>query len=340
MKNLNSSSQDPHTTLRDIIFGYRLTQLIYVMAELRIADLLKDGPKTSDELAAATRTHPASLFRVLRALASVGIFERVDTQTFALNPLAEPLTSDSSNSLRPSAMLTGTQLYPAWGNILHTVKTGETAFDALFGTNDWDYRANNPAAGAIFNAAMSVTGNWQLDQIAAQVDWSQFGTIVDVGGGQGTLLVSILKRAPHARGILFDMAGPVAAAGNVFEQAGLAARTERIAGSFLQSVPSGGDAYILSRILHDWHDQAAALILRNCRRAIEPGKHLFLFERLLDATHPSPDVTFTDLNMMVMNGGRERTANEFGELLTASGFALDRVIATSMPAQILVGVAV
>jgi ubiquinone/menaquinone biosynthesis C-methylase UbiE len=196
---------------------------------------------------------------------------------------------------------------------------------------------------------MSKTANWKMEQLAGLADWSASGTIVDVGGGRGSLLAALLAATPGARGILYDLPGPIEQAERVMAEQGVADRCELVAGNFLERVPAGGDAYVLSRILHDWDDEEAKQILGNIRRAMKPSGSLFIIERVMDAAHPdaphpdavhlSAEAVMTDLNMMVMNGGRERTEKEFGVLLDATGFRLERMIETPYPASILVAVA-
>jgi hypothetical protein len=328
------------TALRQLLDGYRISQLLFVAAELGIADLLKEGAKPYDELAQATHTHPRALFRVLRGLASVGVFAQVDGERFENNEMSALLVSDAPNSLRPAARMVGHEFYAAWGNVMHTVRTGETAFDALFGQSDWDYRSQNVEEGQLFNALMSTASAMRMDRVAASLNWGQFGTIVDVGGGQGTMIATILTAHPNVKGIVYDLEGPASAARARLAEAGLSERAFAVAGSFMDSVPAGGDAYILSRILHDWQDEPATRILQNCRRAMATGATLVVVERMLDALAPAPDAAMGDLMMMVMNGGRERTADEFRRLLEATGFQLTQVIPTQMPFQVIQAVAV
>lgn len=330
----------PQQLFRQLLDGYRISQLLYVVAELGIADLLKDGGKTYGELAQATNVNPQTLFRALRGLASIGVFTRVDEERFGNNELSEPLRSDVPNSLRVAARMVGHEFYPAWGNVMHTVRTGETAFDALFGQSDWDYRSQNAEEGQLFNALMSTSSAMRMDMVAASLDWGQFGTIVDVGGGQGTMVATILQDHPTVKGIVYDLQGPASAARTRLAEAGLSERAYAVAGSFMDGVPTGGDAYILSRILHDWQDKEAIQILQNCRAAMHTDATLVIVERVLDAVAPTSEGAFGDLHMMVMNGGRERTRGEFEQLLAATGIRLVEVIATEMPFQVIRAVAV
>ena len=334
-----SSSQTPPATLRQLIDGYRISQMICVAAELGIADVLAAGPRHYAEIARATHTDAPTLFRLLRALASVDVFARVDGDCFALTPLAEQLRTGVAGSLRPWAVLTG-RLYDTWAHLGHSVATGETAFDHLHGMSVWDYRSRNPQEGRVFHDAMTANTTLVASAVVNAYDFSRFGTLVDVGGGEGALIQAVLTANPNLRGILFDVPAAVHEAAASFADAGLADRCQLLAGSFFESVPAGGDGYILSRILHDWHDDQAIHILQTIRRAMTGGGRLLIVERVVDAEKPSVDATHTDIHMLVMTGGRERTVAEFQTLLAASDFELVRAIATGSPVQIVEAVPV
>lgn len=322
-------------SLRELITGYRVTQLIYVAAELGIADLLKDGPKHYEELARDSGAHALSLFRILRALASVGVFAQVESERFGLNEMAQLLQSDVPNSLRALALISGSQSYAGWGNLLHSVRTGETAFDALYGKSVWEYRAENVRAGQVFDAAMSSAGFFRAEPIVDAYNWAQFGTIIDVGGGKGTVLAAILAKNPELRGVLYDLPGPVQGSHSFLAQAGVLERCETVTGSFLDAVPGGGDAFILSRILHDWHDQQVAQILQNCRNAMQGGQPLLIVERVLEDENGSPEAMIADIQMMVMTGGRERTEAEFRRMLEIARFQLTQVMLRGAPFSLI-----
>jgi hypothetical protein len=330
---MTSLQMTPQATLRHLIDGYRVSKMICVAAELGIADLLADGPKHYAEIAKATRTDAHTLFRLLRALASAGVFAYVDGDLFALTPLAECLQSGVAGSLQPWAVLSS-RLYATWAHLDHSIATGDTAFDHVHGMSVWEYRANNPEEGRVFHDAMAANTTLVARSVADAYNFSQFGTLVDVGGGTGALIQAILAANPKLHGILFDVPAAVREAAASFARAGLTDRCQLLEGSFFESVPASGDAYILSRILHDWQDEQAIEILKTTRGAMTGGT-LLIVERVLDAQNPSIDATYADIHMLVMTGGRERTVAEFQTLLAASNFELVRVIPTGSPMHII-----
>jgi hypothetical protein len=330
----------PQATLRQLIEGYRATQLIFVAAELGIADLLADGPKHYAEIASATRTDAPTLFRLLRALASAGVFASVDGDLFALNPLADCLRTGVAGSLRPWAILNGGRLYTTWAQLDHSVATGDAAFDHLHGMSVWEHRKRNQEEGRIFHDAMAANVTHVARSVVDAYDFSRFGTLVDVGGGTGALIQAVLTANPKPLGIVFDVLAAVREAAASLARAGLTDRCKLVEGNFFESVPAGGDAYILSRILHDWHDEHSIDILNTTRRAMTAGSTLLIIERVLEALNPTAEATHSDIHMLVMTGGRERTATEFQTLLAAANFELARVIPTGSPVYIIEAVAV
>ena len=324
----------PYATLRQLIDGYRMSQMICVAAEFGIADLLADGPKHYAEIAGTTRTDASTLCRFLRALASMGIFARLDGDCFALTPLADCLRTGVPGSVRPWAIHSGRLLYDTWTHLNHSIATGDTAFDHLHGMSVWEYRERNPEEGRLFHDAMAANTTIVSRSVVDAYDFSRFETLVDVGGGKGALIQAILTANPKLRGILFDVKAAIDKAAALFENAGLD-RCRFMAGNFFDSVPEGGNAYMLSRILHDWHDDQADQILKVIRRAMRDASTLLVVERVLHAQNPSIEATHSDLHMLVMVGGRERTAAEFQTLLAASGFELVRVIPTGSPPHIV-----
>ena len=318
------------------ITGFWTSRALYVAAKLGIADLLQSGPKTVAELAEATGTHAASLYRIMRALTSAGIFQRENDDRFALTPLSETLVTGVPGSLRWFIISElGQEHYPAWGNVLHSVKTGEIAFDNFFGMDVWKYFAQNPEDAAVFNDSMSGMTAAANEAITSVYDFSQFGKVIDIGGGHGGLITSILQKNPQTKGVLFDAPVVIEGAGPKLESAGVADRCETVAGDFFQAVPAGGDAYVMKWIIHDWEDEKAIRILKNCREHMQPNNRLIIVDCVVPE-NDEPDFSKTfDLNMMVMTGGKERTAAEFRELLAAAGFKLLRVIPTSVPTCIV-----
>jgi len=319
-----------------IISGFWISRAVYVIGKLGIPDLLQSGPKTAEELATATETHAPSLFRILRALVSVGVLSSAEGDRFAQTPLSETLVTDAPGSLRWFAVSElGQEHYPAWGNLMHSVKTGEIAFDNFFGVDIWKYFQQNPDDAAVFNNSMSNMTAAVNEAITSLFDFSQFGTVVDVGGGHGGLITAILNKNPELKGVLFDAPEVIEGARPKIEAAGLADRVETVAGNFFQAVPEGGDAYIMKWIIHDWDDEKSNTILRNCRSRMKANGRLILVDSVVPQTDEPHFSKFIDLNMLVMTGGKERTEKEFAELLAAAGFRLLRVIPTDLPTSIV-----
>ena len=319
-----------------IISGFWISRGVYVIAKLGIPDLLKSGPKTAEELAEATKMHAPSLFRILRALASVGVLSSANGDRFAQTPLSETLVTDAPGSLRWFAVSElGQEHYPAWGNLMHSVKTGEIAFDNFFGVDIWKYFQQNPEDAAVFNNSMSSMTAATNEAIISLYDFSNFGTVVDVGGGHGGLITSILNRNPKVEGVLFDAPEVIEGARPKLEAAGVSERCETVAGDFFKSVPAGGDAYVMKWIIHDWDDEKSITILRNCRSRMRANGRLILVDCVVPESDEPHFSKFIDLNMLVMTGGKERTAKEFEQLLGAAGFKLLRIIPTELPFSIV-----
>jgi hypothetical protein len=316
----------PSATLARLINGFQVSQAIHVAATLGLADALAHGPATSSELAATTGADPRSLYRLMRALASVGLF-REDDHGFALTSVGQCLRSDAPESLAGWASFVGRpENWQAWGHLQHSVRTGENAFRSIHGMDVWEYRSQRPDESAIFDRAMeSLTSRVQGGLIAAY-DFGRFETVADVGGGNGSLLAAVLTAYPAMRGVLFDHAHVVAKAGPVLANAGVADRCEVVAGDFFDEVPPA-DAYLLKSILHDWEDAEATAILRSCLRAARPEGVVLVVERLIGPPNEGPDAKLSDLNMLVAPGGRERTLDEFGALFAGAGFELVRATA-------------
>ena len=328
----------PSVAMLQMISGFWISRAIYIVAKLGLADHLRDGHKTADELAAVTGTHAPSLYRVLRALASVGVFAEDDKSRFALTPLSETLRTDVPGSLRAFATVElGEEHYPAWGELLHSVKTGEIAFDHAFGMPVWKFFEQNPENAKTFNDAMTGLTLAVNDAVLSSYDFSSISKIVGVGGGHGSLIASILKINPQMKGVLFDAPPVIGGAHDRIESEGIADRCEVIGGDFFQSVPAGGDAYILKWIIHDWDDERSVTILKNCHRAMTENGKLLLVEAVVPHGSEPHFSKFIDLNMLVMTGGRERTENEYRMLLEASGFKLTRIIPTESPMSVIEG---
>ena len=335
------AEQNPSVELTRLVNGYQVSQAIHVVATLGIADLLKDGPRTSDDLAAAANVHPRSLYRVLRALAAVGVFHEGEGRAFSLTLMGEGLRSDAADPVGPWAAFIGRPYYwQAWAHLLHSVRTGENAFRHVHGADVWEYRARHPEEGAIFDRAMTGLSRDIARAVVSAYDFSRFGRVVDVGGGQGALLVAILAAHPDMRGVLFDQSHVVTRAGEVLKAAGVADRCEVVGGNFFEAVPGDGDAYLLKAILHDWDDAASIAIFEACCRAMRPEAKLLVLERVIAPPNESPDAKFGDLNMLVSPGGQERTPDEFVALFAAAGFRLTAVIPTGTRLSVIEGVPV
>jgi O-methyltransferase len=313
-----------------------MSRAVYIAAKLGLPDLVQPGPKTAEELAESTGTHAPSLYRVLRALASAGVFKKESDGRFGLTPLSETFATNTPGTMRWFLISElGQEHYPAWGNVMHSVKTGEVAFDNQFGADVWQYLAQHPEDAALFNDSMSASTAAANEAILAAYDFSPFATIVDIGGGHGGLITSILKQNPQTKGVLFDAPPVIEGARAKLTAAGVADRCQAIAGDFFKEVPAGGDAYIMKWIIHDWENQKAITILKNCRKHMQPNNRLLIVDCVVP-DNDAPDFSKTfDLNMMVMTGGKERTGAEFAELLQASGFKLLRAIPTDFPTSIV-----
>ena len=306
--------------------GAIAVQAIHVAARLGLADLLASGPKTVAELAASAQAHEPSLGRLLRALTSLGIFVEDGESRYRQTPLSEMLQADHPDSMRRWAMMLGSGFVwrPA-GELDLTIRTGQPAFEHVYGAPFFKHLADRQDDAAVFNAAMSSMPAW-LATLVEAYDFSRFERIVDVGGGHGALITAILSANPHLRGVLYDLPGVVAGAAAPREGA-TADRCEIVGGDFFESVPAGADAYLLKGIIHDWNDEAAAKILANCRRAIRSNGTLLILDTVLTPSS-DPAQAVMDLLMMVLTGGRERTESEFRSLLEQANFSLTQVIST------------
>jgi hypothetical protein len=329
---------EPAAELRRLVNAYQVSQAIHVAAVLGIADRLAGGPRSSDHLAAETDTDPRSLYRLLRALAAVGVLREEESRRFSLTEVGDGLRSDADAPIAGWAAMIGRPYYwQAWGALLHSVRTGENAFRHVHGTDPWTYRAAHPEEAAIFDRAMADLARRSHASVTQAYDFGRFGTVVDVGGGNGALLAALLPRYEGMRGVLLDLPHAVAAAESVFASAGIADRCEAIAGDFFQSVPEGGDAYVLRAVLHDWEDPECIAILTNIRCAMGAAARVVIIERDLGPANVLPDAKLSDLNMLVAPGGCERTIAEYGELLARAGLALEESHEAGFGLHVIVG---
>lgn len=322
---MQQANESPAQALIRMVNGYQVSQAIHVAAMLGIADLLRDGSRGCDELASATGMDPGGLYRLLRALAAVSVFEEGPDRTFSLTAMGEHLRTDSEVSIAGWAKLIGQEYFwNTWGRLVVGAESGKNIFHQLHGEDVWKWRARDPQASRIFDDAMTSRSMASSRQVIAAYDFSRFSLIVDIGGGRGRFLADILAANPSARGILFDQ--PHVVSDELLTAEGVGDRAEVAAGSFFESVPPGGDAYVLKAIIHDWEDAESIAILENVRKAIVPHGKLLLVEQVVGPPNAGPATKFSDLNMLVMPGGRERTEEEFARLYEASGFRLERVV--------------
>jgi len=324
-----------HLQLDQMISGYWTSQAIYAAAKLGIADLLAAGPQTAEQLATTTETHAGALYRVLRALASVGIFAENGQKEFALTPLAEFLRSDVPGSKRALAMMSGDEQFKAWSEIMYSVQTGKTSFDKIYGQPIFEYLSQHPEKGQIFDRAMTGIHGRETGEILEAYDFSGIQTLVDIGGGNGSNLINTLQKHPEMKGILFDLPQVVERAQPHIEAAGLLDRCELTGGNFFESIPADADAWFMRHIIHDWNDEKSLTILRNCHAAMpENGKLLIVESVIPEGNDPFPG-KFLDLVMLMIPGGKERTAEEYRFLFAEAGFELTRIIPTESELSIL-----
>ena len=332
----------PAATLLHLMTGYRAMQALYVAARLGIADLLKDGARGSEELARATGADARALHRLLRALASLGVFGEDADGRFAPSELGALLRSDVPGSLRAAAIFFGDERnWHAWGKLERSVMSGEPVRGPRGTQVFLEESARDPEGAALFNAAMTSLTSAFDAAVTAAYDFSRLGTLVDVGGGQGALISSILAANPALRGILFDIPPVIESARGRIGEAGLAGRCELVAGDFFASVPAGGDAYVLKWVIHDWDDERSVAILRNCHRAMARDGRLLLVERVvperIDQSADTQGIVLGDLNMLLWTGGRERTAAEYGALLASAGFTPAGIVPTATQLSVIEG---
>lgn len=309
--------------------GFRVYQMVVAACRLRIPDLVVDGPKAADELAAETGTLPGPLHRLLRGLAVWGVLLETPDGKFAATSLSDTFRADRPG-LRNMTIMLSEEGYQAWGDLMYSLRTGKSAYEHMYGKSHFDRLGEDPEMAAHFNAAMVEFSSRIGEAFAAAYDFAGALTAVDVGGGNGAVLMAVLQAHPEMRGTLFDLAQGLAGAGEKLAAGGVAERVTLQEGSFFEAVPSGADIYVLKSIVHDWDDVRALAILQTCARAMHPTSRLVLLERKLPERIENPEDAFTtvmgDLHMMVVLGGRERTANQYRELLAQAGLRLTREI--------------
>jgi O-methyltransferase domain/Dimerisation domain len=321
-----------------LIGGFMVSQALYVTAKLGIPDLLKEGPKDSTELAEATGTHALSLYRLLRMLASVGVVAQDEMGRFALTSLGSPLQTGAPDSMWALAIMMGEESYRAWGELLYSVRTGEPAFDYVYKMRRFEYLGLHPEAADVFNKAMIALFGRVHAAVVKAYPFSGLAKVVDVGGGNGSLITLILKVNPRMTGVLFETPAVIEGAKKHIEAAGLTRRCETVAGDFFESVPEGGDAYILSHVIQSFDDERSVTILLNCRRAMAKHGKLLLVEPIISPANEPSFAKLLDLQMLVVTGGRQRTEAEYRTLLVSAGFRLMNVFPTETRESIIEGV--
>lgn len=324
------TSMPPHIQVIQMGVAIWQARAVYAAAELGLADLLANGMRSAEELARVTGMHAPSLYRLLRALASCGIVSEPVAGRFATTLLGDALRDGAPGAARATILtIAGSWQWRAWDNFLHALRTGESGVKAAFGKGLFEFLAEEPVHSARFNEAMVGMHGAVAPAVVAAYDFSRFDSIVDVGGGKGALLAAILLAHPRLQGVLFDLPETENGARNYLAEAGLAIRCKFSAGDFFNAVPRGHDAYVLAHILHDWTDEQSVAILRNCREAIPRHGRLLIIEAVLPDGDTPHHGKLMDLLMLTVTGGAERSADQFGSLLRASGFRLARIHPTT-----------
>jgi len=326
----------PQQQLIQMAWAHQISALVRVAAHLKLADHLADGPKTAAELATATETHAPSLYRVMRTLASLGVFSEDSQHRFSQTALSEPLRSDVPGSMRTTVLAIAGEMFTGpIGQLLYSVQTGKTTFDRIHGAGIFDWLPQHPEEAAMFSDLMVGFHGPETAAVAEAYDFSGFATIADIGGATGNMITKVLAKAPGARGILFDLPHNAENATALIDERGMTGRVSFESGSFFESVPAGADLYMMSHIIHDWSEEQCLTILGNCRKVMKPGGRLLIIEMVLpagDIPHPGK---MTDIVMLTVPGGQERTEKEYDALLTKAGFKLERVIPTDSAVSIV-----
>jgi precorrin-6B methylase 2/predicted transcriptional regulator len=326
-----AENENSASLLLEMMYGFKISQALFVAAKLEIADLLKDGSKTADELAKAAGVNSQCIYHLMRMLVSVGVFSIEDNDKFRLNSLGKHLLTGTSDSLRGTVMAMGDELYQGWGNLLYGIKTGETAFEQTFKIDFYSYLKQNSEAAVNFNEWMKETTREWLLPVLEAYDFSDVKTLVDVGGGIGTLTAVILNANPKMQAILFDREDVVVDANPVLEAAGVADRCQIVGGSFFEAVPPTGDLYLLSRVLLNWDEGHAITILKNCYQAMTAKDRLMIVDFMLPEGKMSPFIGMGSLTLFILGGTFMRTKDEFYNLLSSAGFKVTNMIETKGP---------
>jgi hypothetical protein len=332
-----AQAPQPAEQLMQFVSGFIVTSAVYTAAQLKIADFLKGGAKSSADLAASCGAQEDALYRLLRALSSIGVFTEVAARTFALTPISELLLTDRDDSVRDMVLWMGDKIhYDTYPEMLHAVKTGETVIEKVHGQSCFDYLEKNKEVSEVFNRAMTMFSKMLGPAAIEAYDFSYLNgkTLVDIGGGHGLLLTLILKKYPGIRGAIFDLEHVRTGATARVQEAGLTHRCEIVGGDFFASVPPA-DAYIMKHIIHDWNDEKALTILKNCAAAGRGKTKVILIESVIKPGNEPHFGKWLDLEMLLLPGGKERTQEEFGRLFDKAGFVLTRVVPTKSPISVL-----
>lgn len=328
---MNNQIPPPPVQMMQMITGFWTSCCIYSAAKLDIADHLKDKPQTADQLAEATHSDACALYRVLRALSGVGVFKENVQGQFELTPLGSTLQSDTPGSMKAMAIAQLGDHFNAWGNLMYSIKTGQISFDNIEGMSVWKYYELHPEEGVNFMKAMSGLTGAVIQHVLPVYDFTGLETIVDVGGGNGALLMAVLDKAPQAKGIVFDEEYVVEETRKILKAKGYDKRCDTAAGSFFDFIPANADAYLMKLVLHDWNDEQCVQILTHCYKAMKRGSKLLVLDAVIpEGNEPHPG-KFMDINMLAMTGGRERTEKEFAYLFGRVGLELSRVVPTHSP---------
>jgi O-methyltransferase domain/Dimerisation domain len=333
---VRTEAQSPQAQMMQMATAHWVSRLLYVAAQVRIADHLWEKAKTADELAGPTQTHAPSLYRLMRALAGLGVLIENDAHCFSLTPLGSTLRVGTPDSVRSAVLtLAGDMFTKSLDQLHYSVETGKTAFEKVFGVPLFAWLANHSAEASMFSETMVRFHGDEPAAVAAAYDFSRYETIIDVGGATGNLLAAILGRHAKPHGILFDLPHVVGDAAPLLLSRGLKDRVGIEAGNFFENVPAGGDAYLLSHIIHDWKEEQCLAILGNCRRAMSRSGQLLIIETILPAGNTPHLGKMLDIIMLAIPGGQERTESEYSELLGKAGFQLQRVAATKSAVSII-----
>ena len=323
---MRTTKTPPSVDLLNLITGHWRAQAIYVAAKLGIADLLKMGPMSSAQIAVGADAHPDSVYRLLRALAAMGVFAERDDGRFELTPTAELLRAEAPGSMRSLVLATCGVPWKAWADAEYSVRTGKPAFDRAYGVGFFEHLAQDEDASKVFDDCMTAQSRMANSAVACSYDFSQFLRIVDVGGGEGTLLELILRTNRGAHGVLFDQPHVIKDARARLHGTDIETRCEFVEGDFFDAVPSGGGVYLLAKVIHNWDDERALTLLRNCHVAMVPGTKLLLSELVIPRGNGPFFGKLLDLDMMINLGGKERTEEEYRSLLRNSGFEATRIL--------------